>query len=277
LINEFTICDGSKLYFGKVAKKKREIENLAVDIFYQNGFEEIITPSFSYYQNIKDQKEAIAFNDKNNHRIFLRADSSKDVVRLITKRLGRSTSHKKWFYIQSIFKYPTTEINQIGCEWIDNENLENALMLSKELLESIKLTYQIQIGNNKIAYLASKESGMDIKLFLTQNYTQIATTDIEWLKILFQIAYVDEVDEVLDIMPHSIQKELKAISAFSKKISFSSKILFSPLFIANHHYYDSLFFRVLHDNEQIVIGGKYSVENSSAIGFALYTDKLLGN
>ena len=37
--------------------------------------------------------------------VKIEASSEKEIVRIITKRLGRSTEHKKWFYIQPTFKY----------------------------------------------------------------------------------------------------------------------------------------------------------------------------
>ena len=115
MILEHEIPSGSKLYFGNSAKIKREIEKVASDILYSKGFEEIVTPIFSYHQHksIADERELIKVNDENNNSISLRADSTIDVVRIIEKRLGRNTEHKKWFYIQSVFRYPTDEQYQI--------------------------------------------------------------------------------------------------------------------------------------------------------------------
>ena len=116
MIYEHEIPKGSKLYFGKTAKLKRELE-YSISLYLQdNGFEEIITPSFSYshHQVIEDTNSLIRVFDEQNNQIVLRADSTLDVVRIITKRLGRTTSHKKWFYNQLVYSYPTYEYNQIG-------------------------------------------------------------------------------------------------------------------------------------------------------------------
>ncbi len=37
---------GTKLYFGKTAKIKRNIEAVASDVLYEAGYEELITPLF---------------------------------------------------------------------------------------------------------------------------------------------------------------------------------------------------------------------------------------
>ena len=105
MIHEHEIPSGSKIYFGQLAKKKRDLENKASEFLESCGFEQIVTPNFSYqtHQSIDDTTKLIKINDGENNSITLRADSTLDVVRLITKRLGRTTMHKKWFYIQPIF------------------------------------------------------------------------------------------------------------------------------------------------------------------------------
>jgi histidyl-tRNA synthetase len=125
LILEHEIPNGSRLYFGQSANLKRDIEAKASAILLKQDFEEILTPSFSYdqHQSINDKKELISINDVDNNSLTLRADSTLDVVRLITKRVGRSVDHKKWFYIQPIFTYPTTETYQIGAEIIGQKRL----------------------------------------------------------------------------------------------------------------------------------------------------------
>ena len=273
MINEFAIPDGSKLYFGESAKKKREIEKKAVEVFYKNGFEEISTPIFSYHHNLKDKHHTITFKDTFNNNVYLREDSSKDVVRLITKRLGRSTAHKKWFYIQSVFRYPTTQVNQIGCEWIDNSKLEDALNLCTDMLKCFEKEYFIQLGNIKIATLASQESGIDFHFFVQQDYTVINNSNIKWLKELLNMSSVQDLQNSYNLMPSSIQEGLKKLESFALKSK--QKVVISPLF--HTELYDSLFFRVLKDNKQLAMGGRYKVEENPSVGFALYVDRLLGD
>ena len=97
MILEHEIPNGTKLYFAKSAKVKRNIENIASEILYDNDFQEIVTPLFSYHQHlsIADDRELIRVNDAQNNSLSLRADSTIDVVRIIEKRLGRNTEQKK--------------------------------------------------------------------------------------------------------------------------------------------------------------------------------------
>jgi ATP phosphoribosyltransferase regulatory subunit HisZ len=89
MIFEHEIPTGSKLYFGQSAKRKRELEGDASEFLQNEGFEEIVTPNLSYsqHQSIDDSKELITLSDESNNTVALRADSTLDVVRIITKRL----------------------------------------------------------------------------------------------------------------------------------------------------------------------------------------------
>ena len=49
MILEHEIPEGSKLHFGLSAALKRKVENLSVNLFYDQGFEEIVSPT----KNIK--------------------------------------------------------------------------------------------------------------------------------------------------------------------------------------------------------------------------------
>ena len=121
MVYEHEIPSGSKLYFGESAKIKREIEFVSAELLDNLGFAEIVTPLFSYHQHesFDDKKPLLKLNDEQNHEVTLRADSTADVVRIVTKRLGRSTESKKWFYIQPTVTFPTKEQYQIGAEVID--------------------------------------------------------------------------------------------------------------------------------------------------------------
>jgi len=108
MIFEHEIPSGSKLYFGESAKVKREIEFVSAELLENLGFDEIVTPLFSYHQRecFDSSKSLVRLNDEENNEVTLRADSTVDVVRIVTKRLGRSTESKKWFYIQPTVTFP---------------------------------------------------------------------------------------------------------------------------------------------------------------------------
>jgi len=88
VILEHEIPKGARLYFGKSARQKRELESVLSEMLLKSGFEEIVTPNFSYgqHQSIDDVKKLIKIFDEDNNEVALRADSTLDVVRIITKR-----------------------------------------------------------------------------------------------------------------------------------------------------------------------------------------------
>ena len=281
MIFEHEIPTGAKLYFGKIAKLKRDIEYIASEILTKSEFEEILTSNFSFsqHQSIDNERELINLNNEKNQSITLRADSTLDVVRIINKRLGRSTTHKKWFYIQPVFKYPTTEIYQIGAEWIDNTNLEDILnILIKLLLEfKDKFNYNLptlQISNNHIAKIISKELNIDFEFFKTQNFEKLLKIDNSWLRELIYVQSVEDLKKVIEVVPNSIKDELISIQNIVEKINYEN-IVISPLYYSHNSYYDGVIFRFIDENDVIVAGGNYRDNDIKSSGFAIYTDNLI--
>ncbi|MDD5157591.1 ATP phosphoribosyltransferase regulatory subunit [Sulfurimonas sp.] len=277
MILEHEIPEGSKLYFGKSAKIKREIENLASSILYDSGFEEIVTPVFSYHQHksIADERELIRVNDEKNNSISLRADSTIDVVRIIEKRLGRNTEHKKWFYIQSVFRYPTDEQNQIGAEFMDERKLSSVLNIAIEIFDKLEVYPLVQISNVKIPkIITSLFEELSIEDFQHVNIEKFLSLKVEWLEKLVYLQHVEQINELLMIAPEAIKVELLKMKELSSEIG-SKKSVLAPMYYADMLYYDELFFRVIDKNQVYAQGGRYKNSELSSVGFAIYTDILI--
>lgn len=277
MILEHEIPEGSKLYFGKSAKIKREIENLASSILYDSGFEEIVTPVFSYHQHksIADERELIRVNDERNNSISLRADSTIDVVRIIEKRLGRNTEHKKWFYIQSVFRYPTDEQNQIGAEFMDEKKLSLVLNIAIEIFDKLEIHPLVQISNVKIPkIIASLFEELSIEDFQHVNIEKFLSLNVDWLEKLVYLQHVEQIDELLMIAPEAIKVELLKMKELSSEIGCKKSVL-APMYYADMLYYDELFFRVIDKNQVYAQGGRYKNSELSSVGFAIYTDILI--
>lgn len=277
MILEHEIPSGSKLYFGKSARIKREIENIASDILYKKGFEEIVTPIFSYHQHqsIADEKELIKVNDEKNNSISLRADSTIDVVRIIEKRLGRNTEHKKWFYIQSVFRYPTDEQYQIGVEFMGENKLSSVLNIAIDIFDKLDVNPLIQISNMRIPkLLVEMFEELTLDDFRHLNIEKFLNLKIEWVDKLVYLQDVSQVDELLDIVPESIKEELLKMKNLCGAISCENSVL-APMYYAKMLYYDELFFRVIDKNEVYARGGRYKNSQLNSVGFAIYTDILI--
>jgi len=276
MIFEHEIPSGSRLYFGKSARIKREIENGAAETLMALGFEEIVTPIFSYHQHesFGDLKPLVRLNDAENHEVTLRADSTVDVVRIVTKRLGRSLESKKWFYIQPTVTFPTKEQYQIGAEVIGG-NFEEAANTTVALLEKLELDPLMQLANIRIPHLLNARYGISLDLLRSTNIEQILKSDLPWIEKLVRIHDIRDLDE-LSSFPEDIAAELKRIRDAADKIRYG-RIVISPLYYAKMRYYESLTFKMFDGNALLAMGGIYVVEGNEAAGFALYTDECIAN
>lgn len=276
MIFEHEIPEGSKLYFAASAKTKRFIETKASDLLCEAGFEEILTPLFSYHQHqsICDAHELIRLSDSENHPMSLRADSTIDVVRIVNKRLGGNTEHKKWFYIQPVYRYPAIEQYQVGVEIIDETNLSVALTQATRILKSLEMSPLLQISNINIPRILSEMLDIELDDFRHVNIEKFLSLDIEWLRRLVYVQYPDEIDGVLEIVPEELKGELVKIKELCAGLEYPNVVI-APLYYAKMLYYDELFFRVIEANEVYAMGGRYKSDETVSVGFAIYTDALV--
>ena len=274
MIFEHEIPSGSRLYFGQSAKIKREIESIASETLHGLGFEEIVTPLFSYHQHecFDDQKPLVRLNDEENHEVTLRADSTADVVRIVTKRLGRSTESKKWFYIQPTVTFPTKEQYQIGAEVIDG-TFEKIAETTTKLLAQIGAEPVMQIANIRIPHLLNEKYGLSLDVLKSMNIEQIMAADLPWIEQLVRINSVNDLND-LSVFPDDIKAELEKIKEATQKVAYSNMVI-SPLYYAKMRYYDSLTFRMFENNSLLAMGGIYTIDGVEAAGFALYTDECI--
>lgn len=276
MILEHEIPNGTKLYFGQSAKVKRNIESIASEVLYANGFEEIVTPVFSYHQHLSvaDEKELIRVNDAKNNSLSLRADSTIDVVRIIDKRLGRNTEHKKWFYIQPVFRYPTEEQYQVGVEYMGQKKLSSVMNIAMDILGKLEVESLVQISNIKIPKLLVKMfDELELEDFRHINIDKFLSLNVDWLSKLVYLQYIDQIDEVIELAPEKIKVELKKMQELCSEMSCEKSVL-APLYYAEMLYYDELFFRVIDKNEVYAKGGRYKSDELTSVGFAIYTDAL---
>lgn len=274
MIFEHEIPIGSKLYFGESAKVKRDIEFRASSLLYKEGFEEIVTPVFSYHQHdsFENQNPLIRLNDSNNHTITLRADSTPDVVRIATKRLGRSMEHKKWFYIQPVYFYPTKEQYQIGGEIIEG-SFGDSLKITIELLKTLNINPILQIANIQIPKLLSQKYGISLEVLKSMQIETMMKSEHKWIENLVTMSTKGDLND-LSIYPSDIKYELDKIKKEAEKLDYKNLII-SPLFYAKMRYYDSLTFKMFIGNELLAMGGEYTIEDLKAAGFAIYLDECI--
>jgi len=276
MIFEHEIPSGSKLYFGESAKVKREIEFVSAELLENLGFEEIVTPLFSYHQRecFDSLKSLVRLNDEENNEVTLRADSTIDVVRIVTKRLGRSTESKKWFYIQPTVTFPTHEQYQIGAEMLGG-SFEDISKTTTMLLSEMDAEPVMQISNIAIPHLLNEKYGVSLDVLKSMHIEEIMAAELPWIEQLVRINSVDNLND-LSAFPTDIKDELEKIKEAAQKVDYA-KMVISPLYYAKMRYYDSLTFRMFEGNSLLAMGGIYNIDGVEAAGFALYTDECVTN
>ncbi|MBA1438569.1 MAG: ATP phosphoribosyltransferase regulatory subunit [Epsilonproteobacteria bacterium] len=276
MILEHEIPNGSKLYFGASAKIKRYIERVASEILDANGFEEIVTPVFSYHQHrsIADERELIRLSDDKNNSLSLRADATIDVVRIIQKRLGDNTAQKKWYYIQPVYTYPTTEQYQVGVEYMGESNLASVMGIANDIFKSLDVAPLMQISNMKIPQiLVEMFDTLELDDFRHINIDKFISLGVDWLSELVYLQHLEQLDPLLKIVPEAIRVELKKMRALCEDAECNNTVL-APMYYAKMLYYDELFFRAIVGNEVYARGGRYKNNDLTSVGFAIYTDTI---
>ena len=281
MILSHEVPQGCKLYFGKSARLKREIENLASAILYKNGYEEIITPTFAYleYQRDIKSREVVRTNNQYNHQIALRNDSTIDTIRLLAPHLRENALGRRWFYIQPIFTYPTTEIHQIGVENLETCDIAPFIAMSLEFLKTLCKTHQkiiLQVANVKIPQICAQVFKIPLVAFKNIDVEAITKASPIMQKLLY--VHNRESLECFLQEQHNLPKEL--YFALEQLYTLASKIphcIISPLYYAPMSYYTGLFFRFFTENATLILGGEYaileqnaSVESTLMIAFNIY-------
>lgn len=266
------IPNGSKLYFGKSAKLKRELENFAANVFLKNGFDEIVTPYFSYHQHLSvKQDQILSFKDSLNNDLSLRADSTIDVSRIVLKRL-KSENLNRVFYIQPVFKYPSKECYQIGAELIRERNLSKCLDIVSEIFNEFGVEASIQISNIEIPHIVCQILNLPLSVFEKGDINALVSLNLEWLNALLGLTSLDDLKSVKSIVPKELISSLNSLESLSKD---KKGVTLAPLYYSKMRYYDKLFFRFIDQNDILCSGGDYEIDGLESSGFGIMSDAVI--
>ena len=275
-IFEHEIPNGTRLYFGDSARLKRKIEQKASKILDENGFNELVTPFFSYHQHLSvSPTSLVRFSDVANHQVSLRADSTVDVARIVLRRL-KDTKPKRWFYIQPVFKYPSSEFYQIGAELIGERDLVTSVKIANRLFDDLMLDAVLQISHIAIPKMVCEILNLPISIFENGEIERILAQDEKWLKKLAFVNSLSDLDEILPLVPSKICVALEQMKELAIASGYKN-LRIVPLYYSKMRYYDELFFRFLRGNDILASGGNYEIEGIKSSGFGVYTDALIEN
>ena len=266
------IPNGSRLYFGKSAQLKRELENKASEILVKNGFSEILTPYFSYHQHLSVvPQKLLKLSDPTNHELALRADSTVDVVRIVRKRL-KDDKLRRLFYVQPTFKYPSDEFYQIGAELIGEKNLPLAIKIAQEFFKEFDLVPALQLSNIEIPKKICEILNLPLEIFEKGKIETLLEQNLPWLDATARATSLKDVQALRTQVPEELKPCLDEI--LNLGVDYEH-IRVSLLYYSKMRYYDALFFRFLDAGAVYCNGGNYEIDGLKSSGFALLVDALI--
>ena len=266
------IPNGSRLYFGKSAQLKRELENKASEILVKNDFSEILTPYFSYHQHLSvAPQKLLKLSDPTNHELALRADSTVDVVRIVRKRL-KDDKLRRLFYVQPTFKYPSDEFYQIGAELIGEKNLPLAIKIAQEFFKEFDLVPALQLSNIEIPKKICEILNLPLEIFEKGKIETLLEQNLPWLDATARATSLKDVQALRTQAPEELKPCLDEI--LNLGVDYEH-IRVSLLYYSKMRYYDALFFRFLDAGAVYCNGGNYEIDGLKSSCFALRVDALI--
>jgi ATP phosphoribosyltransferase regulatory subunit len=143
--------------------KRRFLENKISQVFKEWGYQEIITPTFEFYETLAQgassiiKKEMIKFFDREGNIIALRPEMTTSMARVTSTKMQQEPKPLRFYYMGNVFRYDDfkmgsqREFCQAGVELIGVNNKEadaEVIALAVECLKNSGLeNFLIDIGH----------------------------------------------------------------------------------------------------------------------------------
>ena len=144
------------------AARRRQAEEVVRECFARWGYQEVIPPTFEFYENLSigasaELKEAMyRFLDQKGRTLALRADFTPQMARMAATKLFDQPMPLRCSYVGSLFRYEEPqagrkrEFTQAGIELIGADTAEadaEVVALSIAALEALELrSFQVNLG-----------------------------------------------------------------------------------------------------------------------------------
>ncbi len=168
---------GTKDILPADAARKREMENGLAQLFLQWGYQEVITPTFEYYETLKagapetSEDSAFRFFDRNGRMLALRPDMTTPIARVAVMRMKENPLPLRLFYLANVFRQEEAqagrqcEFYQAGVELLGAGNVaadaEVVAVAVEALLAAGLVDFQVCIGQVDFISGIMSEAGLD--------------------------------------------------------------------------------------------------------------------
>ncbi|GAV26247.1 ATP phosphoribosyltransferase regulatory subunit [Carboxydothermus islandicus] len=116
---------GVRDYLPGEAALRRYLENIFVELVAREGFQEVVTPSFEYYETLRESQsetDLIKFVDRTGELLALRGDMTTPIARVVSTKMKHRELPLKIFYAATVFsgnfsgRNKLREFKQLGIE-----------------------------------------------------------------------------------------------------------------------------------------------------------------
>ncbi|WP_031515501.1 ATP phosphoribosyltransferase regulatory subunit [Desulfofalx alkaliphila] len=91
------------------ARRKRQMEQAFADVAGSWGYQEVITPTFEYFENLSsgdsDDDKLYKFLDRRGHLMALKPDVTRPIARLVATRMRNAPLPLRLYYLSHAFNY----------------------------------------------------------------------------------------------------------------------------------------------------------------------------
>lgn len=104
------------------AARKRQVENELAHLFLAWGYQEVITPTFEYYETLKagapeeSEDSSFRFFDRNGRMLALRPDMTTPIARVAVMRMKENPLPLRLFYLANVFRQEESQAGR-QCEF----------------------------------------------------------------------------------------------------------------------------------------------------------------
>jgi ATP phosphoribosyltransferase regulatory subunit len=169
---------GVKDMLPEEAWRKRQLEQEFAQLFYRWGYQEVVTPTFEFYQalavagsNGEQEQNLFKFLDRQGHILALRPDMTTPIARLVATRMKDVQAPQRFFYLSNVFSYAEPQVGrqreffQAGVEFIGSASGDadgEVVALAIELLKAAGLkNFQIHLGQMAVFKGIMEEIGLE--------------------------------------------------------------------------------------------------------------------
>ncbi len=274
--------------------KRRFLENKISQVFKEWGYQEIITPTFEFYEILAKgagsimKREMIKFFDREGNIIALRPEMTTPLARVSSTKMQQEPKPLRFYYMGNVFRYDDFKVGgqrefcQAGVELIGANNKEadaEVIALAVECLKNSGLkNFFIDIGHinffNGImqSIKAEQKRKLEIKEAILKMPTLRGREEV-----------LEEAEKMINNkLSLSALKEIKKVYNLLRDYGLEEYVLIDLGIIRDFDYYTGIIFEGYTDYLGFPIcgGGRYDKlcskfgENLPSTGFAVGLERL---